>query len=128
MTYRPASRAFLIAALTPVDIGVIRMPLSPRAMASSMAVIWPWSSPSCLPEATVRSTFCLAASSFAPFCMATKNGLDESLVMRATPIFSVAPAEPPEPLSSEPQAAAPSARPTMPADASTLRAVREDET
>ena len=39
MTYRPASRAFLIAALTPVDIGVIRMPLSPRAMASSMAVI-----------------------------------------------------------------------------------------
>ena len=48
--------------------------------------------------------------------------------MRATPIFSVAGPELPEPLSSEPQAAAPSARPTMPADASTLRAVREDET
>ena len=49
--------------------------------------------------------------------------------MRATPIFSVPPEpELPEPLSSEPQAAAPSARPTMPADASTLRAVREDET
>ena len=76
----------------------------------------------------MRATFCLAASSFAPFCMATKNGLAESLVMRATPIFSV-PSVLPEPLSSpEPQAAAPSARPTIPTDASTLRAVREDET
>jgi hypothetical protein len=60
--------------------------------------------------------------------MATKNGLDESLVMRETPIFYLAPAEPPEPLSSEPQAAAPSARPTMPADARARRIVREDET
>ena len=56
ITYSPASRAFLIAELTPVLIGVMRMPLSPRAMASSIAVIWPWSSPSCLPEATVSLT------------------------------------------------------------------------
>ena len=38
----------------------------------------------------MRSTFFLAASALAPFCMATKNGLDESLVMSATPIFVVA--------------------------------------
>ena len=75
----------------------------------------------------MRLTPFLAASALAPFCMATKNGLLESLVIRETPMSSVPP-EPPESPSSEPQAAAPSARPTMPADASTLRAVREDET
>ena len=50
--------------------------------------------------------------------------------MRETPIFSVSPAapgEPEPPSSSEPQAAALSARPTIPTEASTLRAVREGE-
>ncbi len=37
ITYSPASRAFLIVGLTPGPFGVIRMPLSPRAMASSIA-------------------------------------------------------------------------------------------
>ena len=81
-----------MAALTPVLIGVMRMPLSPRAMASSIAVIWPWSSPSCLPEATVSLTLFFAASALAPSCMATKNGLVESLVMRATPTAASPPA------------------------------------
>ena len=76
----------------------------------------------------MRLTPFLAASAWAPFCMATKNGLLESLVIRETPMSSVPPELPESPLSSEPQAAAPSARPMMPADASTLRAVREDET
>ena len=95
MTKSPASRAFLMAALTPSLIGVMRMPLSPRAMASSMAVIWPWSSPSCLPEATVSLTLFLAASALAPFCMATKNGLVESLVMSVTPTVASPPPPPP---------------------------------
>ena len=38
MTYRPASRAFLIAELTPGPLGVIRMPLSPVAMAFSISL------------------------------------------------------------------------------------------
>ena len=39
MTYRPASRACVMAGLTPSVAGVIKMPESPRAMAASMAWI-----------------------------------------------------------------------------------------
>src|SRR4051812_32209609 len=100
-----------MAALTPVLIGVMRMPLSPRATESSIAVIWPASSPSALPDATVRLTLFLSASAFAPFCMATKKGFVESFVMRATPTLSPDPAVPPPPEAgpeSDPHAAAPS--------------------
>ncbi len=37
ITYRPASRAFLIALLTPGPFGVIRMPFWPWAIAFSIA-------------------------------------------------------------------------------------------
>jgi len=117
-----------MASLTPVDIGVMRMPLSPRTTACSIAAIWPASSPSCLPEAMVSSTLFFSASAWAPFCMATKNGLLESLVMSETPIFSSPPGSLEESVSSEPQAEAPSARATIPTDASIRRAEREDET
>ncbi len=60
ITYRPASRAFLIALLTPGRFGVIRMPFWPCAIAFSIAWTCPCSSPSALPEATVRSTLFLA--------------------------------------------------------------------
>jgi len=85
-----------MAEFTPVDMGVMRIPLSPLAMELSIAEIWPASSPSSLPEATVRLTLpALSANSFAPFCMATKNGFDESLVMSATPTLSPPPGAPP---------------------------------
>ncbi len=81
MTKSPSSRAREIASLTPVDIGVIRMPCCPAVIAASMASIWPWSSPSSLPEAIVMSIPFSFAAAFAPSCIATKNGLVESLVI-----------------------------------------------
>ena len=73
ITYRPASRALLIASSTPGPFGVIRIPLSPRAMASSMAVIWVSSSPSSLPAARVR----LTPASFAAASRAVLHGDEE---------------------------------------------------
>src|SRR5581483_12011445 len=61
MTKRPACLAWLSAVLTASPLVVIRMPLSPREMALSIALICVWVSPSVVPAATVRLTLSLAA-------------------------------------------------------------------
>ena len=48
------------------------MPLSPREIALSIALIWVCVSPSSLPAATVRLTLSFAASAFASFSIDTK--------------------------------------------------------
>jgi hypothetical protein len=48
------------------------MPLSPREIALSIALIWVWVSPSSLPAATVRLTLSVAASVLASFSIETK--------------------------------------------------------
>ena len=82
MTYRPCWRALFSAVLMPGPFGVIRMPWSPRAMASSIAAIWVCSSPSSLPAAVVILTPSALPAFFAPSCMVTKNGLVSVLVIR----------------------------------------------
>ena len=76
--------------MTPAPAGVIRMPLSPRATAASMAVTWVSVSPSALPAAVVIATLFLPAA-LAPSCMAMKNGLVLVLVIRVTAISSPPP-------------------------------------
>ena len=101
ITNRPWLFACFSAALTASPLVVIRMPLSPREIALSIAVIWVWVSPSLVPAATVRSTLSLAAAALASFCMDTKYGLDSVLRISETPTFL--PVDPP------PAAAAPPA-------------------
>ena len=74
ITNRPASRAFVIAELTFTDIGVIRIPACFAEIAFSINAICPASSPSSLPDPTVRSTPSSAAFASAPLIIATKNG------------------------------------------------------
>src|SRR4051794_38640699 len=93
MTNRPLVFACFRAALTASPLVVIRMPLSPREMALSIAVICVWVSPSLVPAATVRSTLSLAAAALASFCMDTKYGLDSVMRMSETPTFL--PVDPP---------------------------------
>src|SRR3954452_2169047 len=64
MTKMPAFFAWFSAALTASPFVVIRMPLSPREIALSIAVIWLCVSPSCFPAATVRLTLSFAAAAF----------------------------------------------------------------
>src|SRR5581483_8779533 len=98
MTNRPACLAWLSAALTASPLVVIRMPLSPRAIALSVAVIWLWVSPSLVPAATVRFTLSLAAAVLASFSMLTKYGLVSVLRISETPTAEPEPEpEPPEP-------------------------------
>src|SRR5215475_13693161 len=91
------------------------MPLSPAAMALSMAVICDEVSPSVVPAETVRLTPFLDASAFALFSIETKYGFENVLRMSAAltaPGFvdpPVLPPEPPEPL--EPHAATATAAP-----------------
>jgi hypothetical protein len=63
MTNMPACLAWFSAALTASPLVVIRIPLSPREIALSIAAICVWVSPSLLPAATVRFTLSFAASS-----------------------------------------------------------------
>src|SRR5579859_5607721 len=100
MTNRPACLAWLSAALTASPLVVIRMPLSPRAIALSMAVIWLCVSPSLVPAATVRLTLSLAAAALASFSMLTKYGFVNVLRISDTPTWE----PPPEP---DPAAAVP---------------------
>ena len=60
ITNRPACLAWLELALTALPLVVIRMPLSPREIALSIAVIWVWVSPSGLPAATRQVDIVLA--------------------------------------------------------------------
>ena len=74
-----------------VAVGVMRMPLSPVAMASSMAVIWVAVSPSSLPAATVSLTPLLRRPRpRRRFCIETKNGLVVFFRMSETPILGAA--------------------------------------
>src|SRR5215216_3137844 len=95
----PWLRAVSIASFTPGPFGVIKMPLSPRATAASMALTCPSSSPSLAPAALVRVTPFFAAASSAPFCMEIQNGLLLSLVIKVTAI-----SPPPPPPLAEPSA------------------------
>ena len=74
-----------------------------------MACTWPSSSPSSLPAATVRVTLSFSAAAFAPSCIATKNGLTESLVISVTatvsPSGTGARLDSPEPGAADPLAA-----------------------
>jgi hypothetical protein len=97
MTNRPACLAWLRAALTASPLVVIRMPLSPREIALSIALIWVCVSPSLVPAATVRLTLSLAAAALASFSMLTKYGLVSVLRMRETPTLAPPP-DPPEEL------------------------------
>ena len=72
ITYSPAWRALASSVFTALPFSVIRMPLSPREMALSMALIWVCVSPSSLPAATVRLTLAFAAAVFASFSIDTK--------------------------------------------------------
>ena len=72
------------------------MPLSWREIASSMAEIWVWVSPSCLPAATVRLTLSLLAAVLASFDIDTKYGLDSVLRISVTPTFLPVEAAPPD--------------------------------
>ena len=88
MTYRPASRAFLMAALTPVVVGVIRMPLSPRATAvldrRDLALA---SSPSCLPGGDRERRRCSSSpASRRPSAWRRRTGWCWSLVISVTAI------------------------------------------
>src|SRR5579875_3016330 len=85
ITNRPSCLAWLRAAFTALPFVVIRIPLSPRAIALSIAVIWVWVSPSELPAATVRCTLSLAAAACASFSIVTKYGLDRVLRMSEMP-------------------------------------------
>jgi len=80
------------------------MPASPRAIAFSIAVIWPASSPSSLPAAKVSSTPASSAAASAPSCIATKNGFATVLTMSETPMAS--PSAPPPVPPSPPSAGA----------------------
>src|SRR5882757_5776263 len=104
ITYSPAWRALASSVFTALPFSVIRMPLSPREMALSMALIWVCVSPSSLPAATVRLTLSFAASVFASFSIDTKYGLDSVFKISETPAFpEVEPLD--EPDDDEPQAA-----------------------
>ncbi len=72
MMNSPACFAFCSSVFTASPLMVMRMPLSPREMALSMALIWLWVSPSDLPAATVRLTLSFAASVLASFSIETK--------------------------------------------------------
>ena len=114
---QPGLLGLLSAALTASPLGVIRMPLSPRAMAFSMAVIWAWVSPSCLPAATVSLTLSFFAAASAPFCMDTKYGLVSVLRISETPtVLPVGTAEVDAPAAA-PLAAEPAAEATVEAAA-----------
>src|SRR6185312_13970155 len=96
ITNSPAFLAWFSAALTASPLVVIRMPLSPREIALSIALIWVWVSPSLVQAATVRETLSLAAAVFASFSMLTKYGLVSVLRISDTPTFEPpAPAEDP---------------------------------
>ena len=70
--YRPAFLALASSLLTASPLVVMRIPLSPREIALSIAAIWDWVSPSCLPAATVRLTPALSAAFWASFSIETK--------------------------------------------------------
>ena len=114
MTNRPASRAFLIAALTPGPSGVMRMPFSPcgdgvldrRDLSPVVAL--------CLAggDGDLDAEL-VCAFSLAPFCMATKNGLRRVLVISDT---AIGPPAAPEPdAAAEPDAALDAAAEAEPA-------------
>src|SRR6185437_12265801 len=130
MTNRPACLAWLSAALTASSFVVIRIPLSPREIALSIALIWLCVSPSLLPAATVRFTLSLAAAVLASFSMLTKYGFVKVLRISETPTFEPPPEpEPPEPLAApleeELQAAsAATAHSAVPAAAARARRLR----
>ena len=63
------------------------MPLSPRAIAASIAWIWVASSPSSLPAAVVMVTLLALPAASAPFCIAMKNGFVLVLVISVTATF-----------------------------------------
>src|SRR3954452_18429436 len=77
-------------------MGVMRMPFFCAAIALSISVIWPSSSPSALPEPTLMSAPSAGQFFLALCCMATKNGFVESLVIRDTPMLPPAAAPPDE--------------------------------
>src|SRR6202048_1200538 len=85
ITNSPPCLAWLSAALTASPFVVIRMPLSPREIALSIALIWVWVTPSLLPAATVRVTLSLAAAVLASFSMDTKYGFVSVLRISDTP-------------------------------------------
>src|SRR4029453_10526097 len=87
--------AFSIASLTPGPFGAIKMPLSPRATAASMALTCPSSSPSLAPAALVSVTPFLEAAFSAPCCIEIQNGLLLSLVIKVTAISPPPPPPPP---------------------------------
>src|SRR5579859_5627028 len=85
MTYRPACRAWFSAALTALPFSVIRIPLSPRDIALSIALICVWVSPSEVPAATVSFTPSFAAAALASLSIDTKYGLLSVLRTSVTP-------------------------------------------
>src|SRR5207245_11097025 len=94
MTNRPDDLAFFSSVLTASPLIVIRIPLSPREIALSIALIWLWVSPSLLPAATERLTLSFAASVLASFSIDTKYGFVNVFRINETP--TLPPEEPPD--------------------------------
>ena len=84
ITYRSAFRPSRLRCSQPGPVGVIRIPLSPRATAASIALTWVSVSPSLLPAAVVIETPFFSPAALAPSCMAMKNGLVLVLVINVT--------------------------------------------
>src|SRR5438445_1048159 len=95
ITNGPACSACLSAELTASPFVVIKMPLSPREIAFSIAVIWVWVSPSLVPAATVRLTLSFAAAVLASLSIDTKYGFVRVFRISDTPTDEPEP-EPPE--------------------------------
>src|SRR3954454_7827005 len=94
MMTMPAARHFAtLGTMALLSAGVIRMPLAPALIMFSTTVTWLALSLSVLP-APVRSVTpgIFAAAAWAPFCIATKNGLVRVLVTRPTFTGELAPA------------------------------------
>src|SRR6266567_1879862 len=109
ITNNPAAFACFSAVFTASPLVVIRIPLSPREIALSIAEICVAVSPSLLPAATVNRTLSFAAAALASFSIDTKYGLDRVFRISDTP--TVFPVEPPpvvaaadEPAAEEPAA------------------------
>src|SRR4051794_6795989 len=128
ITNRPACRAFAISLFTAEPFGVIRMPLSPREIAFSIAWIWVSVSPSFLPAARVSLTLFFLASDLAAVSIATKYGLLVVLTMRLTPTSSFGPTvvPPPPPAPEEQAVSRPAMAPAAMRDAATALRGREE--
>ena len=82
ITSTPWERAFLTAAVTPAESGVIRIALAPALTMFSSAVTSPAASDVSLPAPVINTAPFAAASRSAPCRILTKNGFASVLVIR----------------------------------------------